>query len=295
MKSKFFLFLCLAGLLFVYVSENPHMRARSQSETGSNNQGKTKFYPSAYYEDEQLVEKLIKNRNIDQLLQLAYSLEKKYETESEPSSQLLSRIANALSSYDFGDNRQYLYSEEIARRLLSRADEIPIEIEFAMVRQLSSDIKYVHQLAPVSEWPLDRAKRIAFLIHLDKRIAGKIERGFDLSSKNNRPQANLCPGAKYLCGIRPEDVKESDLRERYREALELNKIKGEKYNLQYKIHQIDSEMPRFIDKFLISLYSKPPFANSELVNNLTELKITGPRRDAIIRSVVAAYDEIRSQ
>lgn len=291
MRLKLLLALLVGSVLLLYGLENTSLRARSQSDGSLSKRGEYKFYPSAYHDDEQLVEQLIQRRELEQLFNLATTLETKYHKEMEPFSQLLSRISSALSSYDFGDNRQFLYSEEIARKVLTRSDEIPVETEFAMVRQLRSDLKYIHKLTPVSDWPADRAQRIAYLIRLDRRINNQIDRSFDLKARINRPVANVCPGNGYVCGIRPDDIKEPNLRARYREAIDSNILKAKKYNLQYKLHELDKEMPQFVDRFLVSLYSRPPFDRADLDRSLNALGIAGPRGDRIIAMVLRAFRE----
>ena len=251
MKTRL-LFVFLIGLIaLLWGLQNTRLRARSQSGETIARQQEPKFYPSLYFEDERIIEQFIQHRDLEGLITFAGKLEKKYAAEVEPFAQLLSRVAEAFSSYDFGDNRQYLFSDTIARKILARSDEIPIETEVAMVRQLRSDLKYIHKLAPISEWPADRAQRVGFLIHLNQRLNELIDRNYDLNAKNNRPSINVCPGNGYLCGIRPDDIKETDVKASYQEALDLNRSKGKKYNLQYKLHKLDSEMPQFVDRFLI--------------------------------------------
>lgn len=282
----------VAAFLAVFI-QSTGLRARSRSEPRPGKQEQQKFYPSRYFEDERLVEEAIKNRDLDQLRDLVNMIEKKYAHDIMPFSQLLSRISNALSSYEFSDKRQYLYSEEIARKVLARADEIPIDTEFEMIRQLRSDSKYLHKLAPVSEWPADRAQRVLFLVHLVKRFNTKIDRSFDFDARSNRPLANVCPKANYLCGIVAEQIKEPKIKAQYLADIEANAAKGRAFNLQYKLHQMDKELTPFVDRYLTSLFSRAPMDMDALERSITDVGLAGSRKDVIVGKVREAFSAAR--
>ena len=289
MRFKGLIVILTAAFMSTFFIDRIGLGARYPFQPSAAIQQEQKFYPSRYFDDEQVIEEIIKKRDLHQLLSIAAKVEEKYARDIEAFSQLLSRIANALSSYEFGDDRQYLYSEEIARKVLSRSDEIPIETELEMLRQLLSDSKYVRKLSPVSEWPADRAQRLSLLIHLVKRFNAEIDRGFDLKAQSTRPVGNVCPGAGYLCGIAAEQIKQPEIRAKYVENVEANIAKGRKYNQQHKLRQMDKELAPFVDRFLVSAFGRPPFDNEALERSLAVLGIEGARKDAIVARVLEAF------
>lgn len=88
-----------------------------------------------------------------------------------------------------------------------------------------------------------------------------------------------------MCGIRPEDVKEPEIRAKYITAIEANTAKAKKFNLQLQLHRLDKRMSDFVDQFLIGMYTQLPLDLNELEKNLHLFGIEGKRKEKILKAV----------
>jgi RNA-splicing ligase RtcB len=92
-----------------------------------------------------------------------------------------------------------------------------------------------------------------------------------------------------MCGIRPDDVKEPEIREKYIAALNANVARAKIYNNQMLIHRIMKTFPTFMDQFLGGMYRQPPEDLAELAGVLNSLGIKGARKENIISGVVQSF------
>ena len=98
------------------------------------------------------------------------------------------------------------------------------------------------------------------------------------------------PAPNYMPGIRPEDVKDPAVREKYIAAIKANTIKARKFNLQLQLHRLDKTLPDFVESFLVQMYSMPPLRLDELKNNLRLFSLEDERKERIINSVSQSRD-----
>jgi hypothetical protein len=199
---------------------------------------------------------------------------------------LQKEIINSLSSYDFQDKRQYLYTVKIAKDVLKNADNIPVNLEFEFISKLKSSSVSFWKVISEKDWKTDREERVKLITHFWNRFQNKIDRNFNFNDIKNRPVGNVpVPAPNYLPGIEPDDIKEPEIRAKYMTAIEANKAKAETYNLQIELHRLDKELPDFIEKFFIELYSQPPDERQVLEKNLRLFNIADDRKEKILEVV----------
>jgi hypothetical protein len=125
-------------------------------------------------------------------------------------------------------------------------------------------------------WEKDRRDRVNQLLHLWNRLEKNIDPNFDFNDINNRLKGNVpVPAPNYIPGITPESIKDPEIRRKYEKAIEINKQKAFKYNEQIILHKINKQFDEFVEKFLIDMYSEPPFNTAELSKFLKSFKIEG--------------------
>lgn len=264
-------------------------QSTERKEERENQQGQTTIVnePSEFEKDYKRIEDLSAARSFQPLLDFSGSLKEKWGKDIKAYSILQAEISKAFASYDFQDKRQYIYSVEIAKDVLKNADKIPIQLEYEMVGKLQSNSAYLSNIIPGEKWEQDRDERILFLLHFWNRFQKSIDSNFDFNDLKNRPIGNVpVPAPNYMPGIKPENVKEPEIRAKYEEAIEANKQKAFKYNEQVVLHRIDKQLNEFIEKFLINLYSEPPFDIVKINNLIKSLKIEDlERKERILKAI----------
>jgi hypothetical protein len=242
---------------------------------------------SEFESDYKLINDLSIARDFVSLLDLSSRLKEKWANDLKRYSYLQAEISKAFASYDFEDKRQYIYSVELAKDVLKNADDIPIDLEYEMIAKLQSDSAYLFKIAPEEKWEQDRQDRVNLMLHFWNRFQNRIDRNFDFKDLKNRPLGNApVPAANYPPGIRPEDIKEPDIRAQYEQAIKANQQKATKYNEQIVLHRIDKHVDDFTEKFLINLFSRPPFDPQQIDEILTTLKIDDAERKKKILNAV---------
>jgi hypothetical protein len=242
---------------------------------------------SEFEKDLKFIEGLVAARNLQGLLQLSDELQRKWASDIKAGSRLQLEIINSLASYDFQDKKQYAHLVKLTKDVLKNADSIPIQLEYELVSKLQGNSAYLWKVSDQKDFELDRAERIKLLSHLWNRFQKDIDRNFDLEDVKNRPVGNVAvPAPNYRPGIRPEDVKELDIRAKYIAAIETNKAKAEKYNSQLELQRLDKKLPGMIDRVLTELYSHPPLNTEELERHFSNFKIQGERKDKIQKAVM---------
>jgi hypothetical protein len=245
-----------------------------------------------YKKDLEEIQTLSRKSDIKGLLELKDKIAKRWKNQMEIFFILTSDICKALNSYNFRDTKQYLYARQCAKQLLNDSDKLPINLEREMVGLLQEVEEYRLGVVPQTGWKKDREERVKFLLHLRDRLEKNIDRSFDFNDPKNRPVGNVCvPAPNYSCGIRPEDVKEREIRAKYIAAIEANTVKAQKLNLQIQLHRLDRRMPDFVDQFLIGMYSQPPLDLTELEKNLRLFNIEGERKEKILKSVNESFQK----
>jgi hypothetical protein len=238
-----------------------------------------------YAKDRQRFANLRDKRDFQGILTFIEDIERKYNGDIKPYTYLLSEVSDALSSYDFGNKEQYLYSAKLSEKVLQNADSIPIEMENRMIAHLSGGLEHFYKLLPEAEWPKQRQKRIQYLFHLWNRLQNGIDRNYDFNAPENKPVLNVPVPGPYLPGSRPEDIKEPDIRAKYEEAIRANAVKIKRRNLQIELQHLDKRLPDFVENFLVQMYSIPPHNLEQLREDIKAFNLQSERTERILKAV----------
>ena len=274
----FVLMIALVSTILVWSQTNTQLQNATQSNQNSE-----------YTSDKQRVESLTSARDLEGLLQLSSIFQKKWAENIAVKARLQLLIISSLSSYDFKDNQQYIYTVKLSKEVLKEADRIPIQIEYELVSKLQSTSAYSNNLTSKDQLELDRLDRVKYLLHLWNRVQRDYDRNF-LTEVSNRPVTNVTvPAPNYMPGINPSDIRDPVVKGKYIDAIEVNKEKAIKYNLQLQLQKLDQILPSFIEKFIIDLYSQSPFKESELEQIFADFKIENEKKSQILRSIKAGF------
>ena len=166
-------------------------------------------------------------------------------------------------------------------------DGLSVDLEYDMLRILQEIEEYRLGVVHGEDvWTKDRGERIALLVRFAKRMESQYDPTFDFKDSKNMPAGDLCPPApNYVCGTKPEDIRDVAIRDEYITAIERNNAKARRFNAQLQIHRLIPMFPGFIDRFVIGLYTQPPSDRVHLIQALDQLRILDDRRTAIMKAV----------
>lgn len=178
----------------------------------------------------------------------------------------------------------------------NKPDNISIETEFALVSILHGEYIYMKGERTDEEWASYRRKGAERFLRAWKRLENAIDDDWD---PNDIPEANVSPpkgiGIPGIPGMSPELIKDPVLRAEYEKAIEKNREKIEIRNEQLKLRNTNNRYHRILEKYLVSTYSIPPYANEELskyVNGYTADEKTRSRiLDAVKKNIEAQAEK----
>jgi hypothetical protein len=256
----------LAGLMQTVNSDRAREPLKTQESLLADN---TRSHPTnEFLKDSGHIDSLTQSRDLDRMLAFADEIEKKWENSIPAKSRLLAKISDSLSSYDFQDERQYVYSVTFAKKVLTRSDVIDVQLEHEMVSKLQSTSAYSSGVERPEKWPVDRKERVQLILHLWNRIRNNLDRTFDTTDIRNRPNAKVRVPGPYTTGVRPEDIKEPVVRTMYEDAIAKNKTKADRFNLQVQLQKLDKTFPVFVERVLVEFYSMGPSDAEDLRRKL---------------------------
>ena len=104
---------------------------------------------------------------------------------------------------------------------------------------------------------------------------------------NDIPTENvdLPEGVTGFPGMPPELIKDPALRAEYEQAIKKNREKTEIRNEQLNLRNTKNRYRRIVEKYLISTYSIPPYANEELSKYVNEYIAEEKTRSRILDTV----------
>ena len=232
--------------------------------------------------------RLIESRNLDGLIQLMNSLQEKKDFADV---YLLADICSAYNSYDFKDHKQFLYARNCSKNLLSNNNEVPISLEQRMIENLQGVEEYKASLVSEENWEADRAERIKLLLHLWRRLQNNIDRNFDPANVENKPISNVPVPGPYKQGVNPDNIREPEIRAKYKESIKANTLKAKKYNMQVQLKKLDKTLPEFVESFLIQMYSAFPSDLNKLKKDIDTFNLEGNRSERVIKEVIQNQDK----
>ena len=242
-------------------------------------------------QDMKQLQKLVRDKHLDQLVAFERTISDHWKTHQETGMFLLSELCKSLNSEDFGDPRSALYARQCAKAVLGSGDTASVDVDLDMLKILQEIEEYRLGVVKNDMWPKDRDERVNYLVYFAKRLKRDYDPQFDFKSIESIPRGNVCPhAANYLCGISPDSIKEPDVRANYISEIEKNRQKASQFNMQLEIHRIMSRFDNFVDRFLIGMYSQPPYDSAGLVRSMDRLDILGDRRTVITSAVSKNLD-----
>jgi len=253
--------------------------ANSQEESGSSSK-----------REWQQVSDMAANKDLDGLVKLREAINSHWAGRTDARLSLTCEICKQLNSIQFSDARAPVEARRYAKEVLEDHAELPVGLEMDMVSLLQEVEEYRLGSALLADWTQDRRERVEYLRKFVERVNRDYDPYFDFGDLKNQPLGNVCvPAPNYMCGIRPEDVKEPEVRKRYQAAIDANAAKAKKYNYQLLLGRINERLPKFVDQFVIGMYSQKPKNLNELERVLSSLGITDGRRSAILENVDGAF------
>jgi hypothetical protein len=230
--------------------------------------------------------KLFMNKDLERIREFEHSLDRSPSQDLETKFLLKSEICKNLNSVKFDDARHTLYARQCAKTLLKEADQFSVDMEFGLMRILQEVEEYRTGIVDRKLWSIDREERIDLLFHFYSRVHREYDANFDFDDAKNIPLTRVCvPNSNYKCGIRPEEIREPDIRHSYQRAVEQNRVNVRKFNEQRQLHRLIKPFSAFIDQFIIGMYRQSPYEEAELMRVLDRFEIYGDRRAAIMISV----------
>lgn len=115
-----------------------------------------------------------------------------------------------------------------------------------------------------------RSFRVQLMLRGLEAVRKKIDPKFD---KNDVPAMNIAPGGPYTAGIVPEAIKEPEIRRKYEAAIQLNRVKAERYSLQTQLGKIREQFPKRVVPFLHLRYDETLPADGQELNELLKQEI----------------------
>jgi len=182
--------------------------------------------------------------------------------------QLVLQICKPLSSGRFSEDRQYGLARELALSALERRDAIPLTLELELTGHVST-IATIRDRREDQQFSQERRKDAEVRVHAWRRLEKAIDPNWD---PNDFPVINIVPPAAtgLPSGVAPQAIEDPALRAEYEAAIEKNRQKAERYNMQHQLRNWLKVYPKTAEEYLIQAYSMPPQAIEELSGLLTQ-------------------------
>lgn len=232
-----------------------------------------------------------KTKNINGLEQFAAVVERRWKKRNkEFYYTMMHNICSELVSYDYGTDKRFEVAEKYAFAMLQNADEMPIELEVDFIKCT------IHEKRPVnttdaerSIWSKRRSYKAKSWLHAWQRIENGYVGNFNF---DDLPMINLAPptDSGMPSGVSPKAIKNPKLRAEYEAAIKQNEQKTRRYNEQYQIHKMRQRYFALAEKYLISIYSRPPYNVDELKQLLNTYVSDKERRERIVKVVEQRMD-----
>lgn len=174
----------------------------------------------------------------------------------------------------------------------NRSDNISIQTEFDLVSILHEEYEYSKGKRTDKEWSDARRNGSDMWFKTWRRLEDAIDDKWD---SNILPVANVVP-PKGVAGISfpgmsPEMIKDPIIRAEYERAIRKNREKVKIRNEQLKLRGIKNRYRRVIERYLVSTYSIPPYANKELEKYLNKYVAEEKTRANIIDEVTKKIEK----
>jgi hypothetical protein len=224
--------------------------------------------------------------NFEEYEKFAVTMQEKWKTKNpEEYAKIMIQICGTLNSGAFRGNRGYDAARKYALAVLTQPDRITLDTELELIGYIMTNTG-LPKSPKGEELAQRRRKDVEIRLHAWKRLNNSIDPKWD---PNDLPVSNVTPPSStgFPSGISPDAIDDFSLRAEYEAAIEKNRKKAERYDEQYSLHKwLKRYLPQ-AEKYIVQLYSAPPYNNEELKQLLEKYKIDRKTQTRIINAVDA--------
>jgi len=154
------------------------------------------------------------------------------------------------------------------------------------IDQLDSAFRAVERISPPGvdkavPRPVARRELAQTWLKLLAAMDQNLDPNFDVNDPKNFPLQNMAPdgleGMKYPSGVRPEDIKEPEVRANFEEALKKNEEKRVRLTFQIGLRNVDQLANIAVERFLRDNYTTSKKDQSELEGLMKQAKLSPAR------------------
>ena len=155
---------------------------------------------------------------------------------------------------------------------LGQHSHIPLKVRASTIDLLKLDAEFANNLDPET-WSKYRSVAAKLVFSAWYGLKRSLDKNF---AKERKPFLNISPPIEtgLPAGVDPKAIKDLDLRKKYELSIADNAEKTKFYNAQYALRKIDRKFSEKAEKYLIDVYTKPPYAHDEL-EKLADRRILG--------------------
>jgi Txe/YoeB family toxin of Txe-Axe toxin-antitoxin module len=202
---------------------------------------------------------------------------------------LMLKICGPLSSGAFKDDRRYELARKYALSVLEKPEEISIEMELELTGHVVTSM-YTANAPKGEDFAQRRKKDVEMRLHAWKRLIDAIDPNWDPNEEILSPNA-VGAAMGFEGSVTPESINDPKLRAKYEAAIEENRLKAERYNEQYRLHDWSKRFPKRAEGYIARAYSKPPFNLEELKQYLAKYIVDENTKARILNAVTKNMEE----
>ncbi|UCH50379.1 MAG: hypothetical protein JSV54_04950 [Chloroflexota bacterium] len=222
--------------------------------------------------------------DLEQYEKFADEIQKKWSRRNkEYNARLILEICGPLSSGTFEDDRRHDIARKYALSVLEKSEEISVEMELKLTGHVMTS-KYKRNAPKGEDLAQRRKKDVEIRLHAWKRLLDAIDQNWDPNEEIWSPNA---VGALMglPSGMAPEGIKDPKLRAEYEAALQKNREEIERHTKQYRLHDWLKSYPKRAERYIVKVYSRPPFNLGELKQYLGKYAVDEKTRARILAAV----------
>lgn len=251
-------------------------QALSFGEGNTDTTAQLSEVPQQYYD--QQVKILVDQKNIEGIGVIADQARQQYFLTTL-------NICNILVSNNLGNsNLQLELAHEYSMSALRQADAMPLVTEIGLVKCLADNIEYTTKKVKGDDWEQLRKSRYTVWLHAWSRLINSVDMRIDINQRlpMNPP---LPPGVNLPEGVTPEAIKDPKLRAQYEESIQKHHEQANSLLEQRQTRKLLESFSPLAERYLIEVYSLPPYNIDELQQLLDHSEIAIDVRERIVGGV----------
>jgi hypothetical protein len=204
--------------------------------------------------------------NLDELERIGEQVERDYEKwRGDHYYRLMCAVSATIGTYSLGHpKRESVLERRYATLAIEKPDPVPLDVEVHLLLRLQGDVEYQRGLRGQA-WADFRAERVRrwkqVWDRLDTVISSFAPKAYHASGFVNHP---LPEGVSGFTGMPPDRIKDPQKRAEY-EAILAEDLKASKaYQQHGEWQQLDGMLSPVLEKYITTVYSRPPFRVEEL-------------------------------